>query len=358
VNRGLFVATGTCTNDINQGGLLAIDHRLENVVQRLGGDAPARIASFPETPTPWADTYSVSWAEDDRRCVVRLIRQDLAVDDVVSTEFAIATLLGERGLGPKVISADVDARTLVMEEIAGTPAVPATPEQAAQIATVLRELHTVDELGEARLQVARRESANTIVCRLVDEFPELSIYGEAVERFDTIRAALRSLKTAERLCHNDLNPGNVLFDDSRAWLIDFDHAGHGDPLFDVATVLMSLDMAEDAREAFLHEYFGGLPDAQELARLEILSSLVLLRYGISALSLVPEHLRPRLSTWRDSDVGRAFVFARPDGEELGWSVFRLSLGFVSAGMARAASLEFERAARVLGLDQLAGVVSE
>lgn len=38
------------------------------------------------------------------------------------------------------------------------------------------------------------------------------------------------------LCHNDLNPKNILLDGGKAWLIDWESAGMNDPLFDLALV--------------------------------------------------------------------------------------------------------------------------
>lgn len=35
------------------------------------------------------------------------------------------------------------------------------------------------------------------------------------------------------LCHNDLNPKNVLMDDQRLWLIDWEYAGVGDPGYSI-----------------------------------------------------------------------------------------------------------------------------
>ncbi|KQY55331.1 hypothetical protein ASD11_17465 [Aeromicrobium sp. Root495] len=321
-------------------------------VERVGGGEGVEIRAFPETPTPWASTFAVSWPGSGQRCVVRLIRPDLAESDVVATEFAAAALLGDRGIGPAVLVSDVDAGMLVMEQVDGEPSRPASVEQAVSLAQVLRQLHGIEWDHDARLHVARRDAANDVTLSLVSQTPRLGLYGEAVASFDRVRAALRSLQVPDALCHNDLNPGNVLFDDSRAWLIDFDHLGHGDPLFDVATVFLSLDITGPARTAFLEQYFGREASAEETARLQLLSCLVLLRYGISALSIVPEHLRSRMSSWRDDEVGEPFVFARPEGEELGWSVFRLSLAFASGGLARLASPETARAAEVLGLSDL------
>ncbi|MFF0745865.1 phosphotransferase [Streptomyces sp. NPDC004111] len=326
---------------------MTADRRLARVLELLDAAHGPTVHAFPATPTPWASTYAL--AAGDTRLVARLIAPELAEEPVVRTEFEAARLLGENGIGPRVRLADVAAGVLVMDRVDGSPVRPAAPWQALSLAQVLRRLHSVEPPGGPRLHVRKRVEASAAVAELVAHVPRLAVYGEAADRFDALRGALRTLGTEDRLCHNDLNPGNILFDSSRAWLIDFDHLGTGDPLFDVATATLSLGMDEELGARFVAAYLGRPATAAESARLELLSCLVLLRYGLSALSLVPGGLRDRLGGWTAETVGEPFVFDHRADGELGWSVFRLSLAFVHAGLARADAAPATRAAAALGL---------
>jgi hypothetical protein len=40
------------------------------------------------------------------------------------------------------------------------------------------------------------------------------------------------------LSHNDVNPGNLLYDEARLLLVDWDAAGRNDPYFDLATIAL------------------------------------------------------------------------------------------------------------------------
>ena len=40
------------------------------------------------------------------------------------------------------------------------------------------------------------------------------------------------------LSHNDVNPGNLLYDEGRLLLVDWDAAGLNDPYFDLATIAL------------------------------------------------------------------------------------------------------------------------
>ncbi|USX56206.1 phosphotransferase [Lentzea sp. HUAS12] len=328
---------------------MSADARIAGVLQLLGLGDDATVRPFPATPTPWASTYSIE--ADGTRRVLRLIDLRFAEEGVVPTEFRAARLLGEQGVGPRVQHADPEAGVLVMDEIDGTPAVtrPLTRWQALSLARVLRELHTLEMDGQPRLHVNKERAATAAVARIAAPVPEFALYCEASGRFDSLRAALARLGVADRLCHNDLNRGNVVFDGVRAWLIDFDHLGVGDPMYDLANAMLSQGIDGELGEEFLQAYFDRPADAAETARLELMACLVLLRYGLSALSLVPAELHDRLGTWTPDMLGDPFDFSPRENEEVGWLVFRLSLSFVHAGMARLDADAATRAAETLGL---------
>ncbi|BCY09818.1 phosphotransferase [Actinoplanes sp. L3-i22] len=333
---------------------MSVDDRLTGILEPLGPEASSY--AFPPTPTPWAHSYGVTAGAVS--LVARLVTLELTDRPDIEAEFEIARLLGEHGLGPRVRHADPVTGVLVMDKVEDAANVRSPALwQVLTLARTLRRLHSLPldalRLAEApRLHVRKRDSASTAAAQLSAGLPRLAIYREAFERFDALRDDLRRLDVADRLCHNDLNPGNVLFDDSRAWLIDFDHAGAADPLFDVATAALSFGLDETVRGRFLQAYFDRPATAAELARMELLTCLMLLRYGISALSLVPAEMRGSLSTWTPEMVGeRPFDFAPLENETRGWLVFRLSLSFVHAGLARIAAEPAVRALATLGLRQ-------
>lgn len=71
------------------------------------------------------------------------------------------------------------------------------------------------------------------------------------------------------LCHNDLVEGNLIFTDSKDYLIDYEYAADNDPLFDVMSFITENDIVDiDLRQEFYLEYFGSLPDATTQKRLD------------------------------------------------------------------------------------------
>lgn len=87
--------------------------------------------------------------------------------------------------------------------------------------------------------------------------------------YDYLASLLKQLTPPEMilppvLCHNDLNPKNILMDSEQLWLIDWEYSGVGDPLFDLAVVVKSHNL--DARQTalLLSSYRSDLPEEKSL----------------------------------------------------------------------------------------------
>lgn len=59
--------------------------------------------------------------------------------------------------------------------------------------------------------------------------------------------------------HNDLLPANILDDGERLWLIDFEYAGYGTAMFDLAGTTSNAGFPPEAADDFLAAYFGDAP---------------------------------------------------------------------------------------------------
>jgi len=56
------------------------------------------------------------------------------------------------------------------------------------------------------------------------------------------------------MCHNDINPKNCLADELHFWVIDWEYAGMGDALFDLALIFSSHNFSTPQKEYFLANY--------------------------------------------------------------------------------------------------------
>lgn len=80
---------------------------------------------------------------------------------------------------------------------------------------------------------------------------------------DDLQSHLQRVRAAETsapvLTHHDVWPNNVIDDGDRLWLVDWEFAGAGDGMFDLATVAQAANLDVEGESALLEEY--GLPGA-------------------------------------------------------------------------------------------------
>jgi len=81
------------------------------------------------------------------------------------------------------------------------------------------------------------------------------------------------------LCHNDLLPANLIDDGRRLWLVDWEYAGAGHPLFDLANVSANGALTGDQDRLLLENYRRHF-DPRDLIELRIFKAVSLLREAL------------------------------------------------------------------------------
>jgi thiamine kinase-like enzyme len=95
------------------------------------------------------------------------------------------------------------------------------------------------------------------------------------ERFEQDLVFMANLESAlagrasEAPCHNDLLAGNLLDDGERIWVLDWEYAGMGDPLFDLGNFAVNQNLDAGQCEFILSNYRGSI-DFSELAHLHLM----------------------------------------------------------------------------------------
>jgi aminoglycoside phosphotransferase len=110
---------------------------------------------------------------------------------------------------------------------------------------------------------------------LIDQFRALDILEPAATDelfglFGSLRAGYRARPGDLVSSHNDLNPGNVVYDGTRLWLVDWDAAFLADRYVDLATLANWFTRDEAGEAALLATYFGRAPEPQERARFDLM----------------------------------------------------------------------------------------
>lgn len=94
---------------------------------------------------------------------------------------------------------------------------------------------------------------------------------QASELFKRCRAHLQ--KTLERhpeqcLCHNDLNPDNILLQDNRFVFLDWEYACNNSPYFELATIVEFYSLSDAQEKLLSSHYWKGVNVEQHLDALQ------------------------------------------------------------------------------------------
>ena len=172
---------------------------------------------------------------------------------------------GENGV---LVSRYIPSRTL-------DPAAAQEPGLAPRLAGVLRQLHDgwdgvigdilfFSPFQASRTYVATARRRGAVLPADIDEMLK-SVH-------DLSRTIAPYIPA---LCHNDMLPANVLDDGRRIWIVDWEYAGMGHPLFDLAGFSANCDYSAEQDVAFLESYRGELrrADVYELRVFKVASLL-------------------------------------------------------------------------------------
>ncbi len=178
-------------------------------------------------------------------------------------ELAVARAAHAAGLSPEIEHAE--SGVVVMRFVDGrslTPADIAEPARLPALADLLRRCHhdlprhlVGPALAFWPFQVARSYLATL----RAGPTP----WRDRLASFETLNDRLEDgLQPMPFVfAHNDLLAANLIDDGRRLWLIDWDYAGFGSPLFDLANLASNNGLDAAAQDALLEAYFRTPPSA-------------------------------------------------------------------------------------------------
>ena len=103
---------------------------------------------------------------------------------------------------------------------------------------------------------------------------------ELFGRFEGLKTAYRTRPGDLVSSHNDLNPGNLIYDGERLWLVDWEAAFLADRYVDLATVAGWFTRDAAGETTLLTTYFGRPPTPDEQARFEVMRQVNHLFTGV------------------------------------------------------------------------------
>ncbi len=221
---------------------------------------------------------------DGRRFVVRVPGERtelLGIDR--ANEAEAAARAAELGIGPAVVGRLPGFDSLITELVPGHH-LESHPfiERLGDVVDLLHRFHDSGALAGAFpvhrvVEWHARDAASHGV------IPPSS-YDRLHQLSRRIEMAFARAPLAAVPCHNDLLPGNVLFEDGgpRVWLLDYEYAGMNDRFFDLANLSVNCGLDHGADESLLRDYFGAVTSAR-WARLQLMKMMSEFREGMWAV---------------------------------------------------------------------------
>lgn len=252
--------------------------------------------------------------DDEGEWVVRLAGEVPEHGIVRANDIAASRAAAAAGIAPELRYAEADV--LVIRFIGGRALVEDDIKDAAMRRRVVHLLHRTHH------EVGRHLRGPAIMFWVFHALRDYAAQlegtpdGADLERLMAVAAELEQTVGPVELVfgHNDLLPANIVDDGNRLWLIDWEFAGYGSPLFDLGNLASNAHLDEGAWHDLLETYHGRPPSldlvhrasAMRVASLlrETLWARVAKRYRRVAVDFdayAAEHLE------RFEDVYRAFL---------------------------------------------------
>ena len=202
--------------------------------------------------------------------VLRIPGADTELLGIVrATECVVSQLVGDIGIGPKVFFVIEPEGYLVTSFIEGKlPSLIelAQRENIIRVAETILRVHKLEPIPETFSPFRVVENAAEIARGFKVDFPDN--FDWLIEQMNTAESALKKSPFTPQLCHNDLLNANFL-DDGEIRVLDWEYAGMGDPVFDLANFSVHHEFGDEQDRWLLESYFGEVTD-KNWARLKIL----------------------------------------------------------------------------------------
>ena len=232
---------------------------------------------------------------------IKVMDRDAALYVDIPCAFEAAQRASDLGIGPKVMSADVQAGILVMEDL----------NQGWRVGTLERMLEPaiVDAVLAARrlFQAGKPLPKRKSVFDEIEHFYAAATSAKAqlptdvdwlVQELRFAAAALQHLHVTPVPIHGDGNVSNILISDAgEVRLIDWDRATTADPLEDFGSFLVEAFAQEpEARDAYIR--YAGTFDEAAFNRVRIFGVADDLRWGLIGALLAAKSARNTLEFYK------------------------------------------------------------
>ncbi len=175
---------------------------------------------------------------------------------------ACMKIAAEAGLAPRVLYADAQDGVAITDFVVARPCALSRPERIAELGQTIRALHETPAFPPL---IDYLDGVEGLTAQALGSgLPSPSLIAQARATQIALSTAYRRLKPQQVSSHNDLNPGNIVHDGRRSWLVDWDAAFLADRYVDLAAAANAYATNPDDEAQLLEAYFGApvRPDRQ------------------------------------------------------------------------------------------------
>ncbi|MEZ4730405.1 MAG: phosphotransferase [Caldilineaceae bacterium] len=209
------------------------------------------------------------------------------------------------GIAPKVYYANVEGALVITDFIATQARLSeyATPEKRLRLlAQTVKAIHAlprfpslVNFLDGVDLFIEQfHASALLPASATAEHFRAYAAIQQVYPRHDPDLVA----------SHNDLNPGNMLFDGRKLWIIDWEAAFCNDRYVDLAIAAKPFVSTAAEETVYLQSYFGDTLDAYKSARYFLMQQVCHMYYAMIMLKFAAAQKPPHITADPNMATGR------------------------------------------------------
>ncbi len=221
---------------------------------------------------------------DDKRYVARLSDPE-HLHNNLEREYGAMQIGADQALGPALHYAHAETGLAIMDFIESQPSRTDNESDFSFIVHMARLLRNLHHGQPFQKDISLVDKVEFIVSQLRPEFASAKLVQNGVATMRSLAPLLQN-RDDERPCHCDINPGNVLFDGARLWLVDWASATQENFYFDLACCCSfyfpahSSNKRNEAEQAFLQHYFERPLTEEEKEKYARMSTFAAIFYGV------------------------------------------------------------------------------
>ena len=201
------------------------------------------------------DNFKITY--NNSNYFVRISSSSYIYNDI-NEETNILKKASALNLSPSVIYFDSSNRNLLTDWIDGRMPTEKESNSEPFITLLTKKLKTLHSLTSTNVFNPFVEIRKIIFSNKDYFFDTVPYILDLLENLNIIETLVKD-SYMEGLCHNDLNPSNILLTDENLYIVDYEFAARGDIFFDLATIAWLLE--DNSRKLLIKKYFGYYSEA-------------------------------------------------------------------------------------------------